>query len=475
MGSMVKRFQLKDRFHEFRPSIFCIQESKLEEVDDGIIRSIVGGLRVQWVAKPAFGSAGGIITIWKSDLFELEAQWTGEFCVVVLLKNVENSATWLLVNVYGPCLWADKQRCVEELRNVILWWDFPVCLVGDFNMIRRVEDARGLPRDARELDLFNNFVDDLGLLEMPLRGADFTWTNGRLISSFSRIDRVFFSASWEEFFPGCTLTGKTRTCSDHCPLLIQGGSEMIVKRPWRLEVMWFSHADFIRVVMESWYRPLPRRFGLFAVALRLKRLKGDLSKWNREVFKKVEVQIARVLDGIKKLDVLDERRALSEEGRILRCRLKCTLLQVWKQEYVMWKQRSREKWVLDGDRNTRFFQQVASHNRRCNRVEELWIEGRLVQGHRDLLRAIPDFYMNLYSEESLIRPFPQAVEFDKLSSEEAATLIEPFSEEEVWKVIAFSSGDKAPGPDGFHMSFFKKFWSILKGAEGVCPAACSLC
>ncbi|XP_028101439.1 uncharacterized protein LOC114300778 [Camellia sinensis] len=37
-----------------------------------------------------------------------------------------------------------------------------------------------------------------------------------------------------------------------------------------------------------------------------------------------------------------------------------------------------------------------------------------------------------------------------------------FSEEEVWAAVIDCNGNKAPGPDGFNMMFFQKFWKMLK-------------
>ncbi|CAN1178336.1 hypothetical protein LINPERHAP2_LOCUS33614 [Linum perenne] len=55
-----------------------------------------------------------------------------------------------------------------------------------------------------------------------------------------------------------------------------------------------------------------------------------------------------------------------------------------------------------------------------------------------------------------------------LASVQARRLERPFEESEVWKVIVESDGEKAPGPDGFHLAFFKRFWSFIKVAESVC-------
>ena len=45
---------------------------------------------------------------------------------------------------------------------------------------------------------------------------------------------------------------------------------------------------------------------------------------------------------------------------------------------------------------------------------------------------------------------------------EPASLVVPFSEEEIKKSVDALPGDKSPGPDGFSLCFFQHFWQILK-------------
>lgn len=54
------------------------------------------------------------------------------------------------------------------------------------------------------------------------------------------------------------------------------------------------------------------------------------------------------------------------------------------------------------------------------------------------------------------------MEFEHISDIERRMLEKPFSEDEVWKVLSSMKGEKALGPDGFSISFFKKCWYIVK-------------
>ena len=53
-------------------------------------------------------------------------------------------------------------------------------IVGDFNLIRKPEDRNKEGGDVNEMFLFNEAISTLNLVELPLYGRHFTWTNKQL-------------------------------------------------------------------------------------------------------------------------------------------------------------------------------------------------------------------------------------------------------------------------------------------------------
>jgi hypothetical protein len=71
-----------------------------------------------------------------------------------------------------------------------------------------------------------------------------------------KLDHVFCTASWEEFFPDCLLYSNATECSDHCPLTLKFREDCRGKRRFHFEGFWPKLPGFMEVVADSWNQPI---------------------------------------------------------------------------------------------------------------------------------------------------------------------------------------------------------------------------
>ena len=79
-----------------------------------------------------------------------------------------------------------------------------------------------------------------------------------------------------------------------------------------------------------------------------------------------------------------------------------------------------------------------------------------------IANCITQLFLNLYSQQQVVRPFPEVLVFLRISDANANWLDRPFEEVEIFYVIQNFDGNKSLGPDKFPMAFFQACWGILK-------------
>jgi hypothetical protein len=138
---------------------------------------------------------------------------------------------------------------------------------------------------------------------------------------------------------------------------------------------------------------------------------------------------------------------------------------LWKLKEIKVRQRSRDRKIKEGDRNTTYFQAVANQRNRKKRISGLESSEGWIEDNDAMLKHAVSFYKNLFGEEEdsgvkLGREFWE--EEEKVTVVENETLEAPFSEEEVREVVFGSYAEGAPGPDGFSFLFYQVFWDVIK-------------
>lgn len=67
-----------------------------------------------------------------------------------------------------------------------------------------------------------------------------------------------------------------------------------------------------------------------------------------------------------------------------------------KEEEMKWLQRSKEKEIMDGDNNTRYYHAKANGRRRRNSILSLEQDGVVISGQKNLMKYITDFYKKTF-------------------------------------------------------------------------------
>jgi len=190
-----------------------------------------------------------------------------------------------------------------------------------------------------------------------------------------------------------------------------------------------------------------------------------LRGWNLHLIGIQKREKEAMMQRIKDLDKIAEFRLLTSQEWEERIEVEDNLERSNRSEEIYWKQRAGNKWLLEADANTHFFHQFANGRRRKNMISFLDSEAREIRGQKEITEHIVNFYKTLFgpSEDYDIDLKSAFWPLDmKLSDSEKEDLIKPFGEEEVRGVVMEMKTNSAPGPNGFSVIFFQKFWGTIK-------------
>ncbi|KAE8734549.1 Citrate synthase 3, peroxisomal [Hibiscus syriacus] len=149
---------------------------------------------------------------------------------------------------------------------------------------------------------------------------------------------------------------------------------------------------------------------------------------------------------------------LAKELQILRV----GLWEEYRKVERFWHQKSRIKWISEGDRNTSFFHMFESTRRNCNLISSLMVNGAVLDDPDSFKLAVQSHFKEAFNVKSTLAVHQLRLPFKKLQLEEASMLEFKFTEQENFQALRNSDGNRAPGPNGFNFNFLKKFWPDFK-------------
>lgn len=124
-----------------------------------------------------------------------------------------------MVNIYAPNDVALRREVWVESVVLKANSTVPWCIGSDFNEIRAISERVGCQRMERGMKDLLDFGNRMELLDLPMLGRKFTWTNFQDHAVHSRLDRFLISQQWLSKFR-VLQWGIHRPISDHCPIVL---------------------------------------------------------------------------------------------------------------------------------------------------------------------------------------------------------------------------------------------------------------
>ncbi|XP_062010302.1 uncharacterized protein LOC133726711 [Rosa rugosa] len=364
----------------------------------------------------AEGFSGGIWLLWNS--LKVHVDFIDKnFQSVSVKVSLPGKPSWMLTVIYASPTNSVRADLWPYLDHLIADINLPCMFIGDFNELISIDDKSCGPFTGR-FGGFRDWVNRNALIDMGFQGSRFTWSNNRVKE---RLDRGFCNCSWRSSFAEAFIQHLPKTRSDHCPILMQLYSNNFVNReaiPFRFQAMWFSHANYADFVSSTW-NSLTGDFSAKVQALSV-----ALAKWNKEEYETIRDQ-----------------------------------------ENLFWRQKSRDKWLQGGDRNTRFFHLTTLVRRRKNKIEGLFDKnGNWFTDSATMKKISVDFFVDLFSLKDVddIR-FIIPWLFPPIDQVTLDNICQPITLLEVKESLFAIGGLKAPGHDGFPAIFYQNHWQTYSG------------
>jgi len=279
----------------------------------------------------------------------------------------------------------------------------------------------------------------------------------------SRIDRMLISEEWGQVRGEFALWVLPRDVSDHCPLVPRYGGWNWGPTPFRFNNFWLQNCDFKGVVEEAWRNQNVSGWMSFVLKEKLKGLKPILKEWSRKEYGGIEERVELLVGEIKGLDEKGEEGVLTElEVRLRKSKFE-DIWRILRAKDALIAQRSRSRWLKEGDVNSKFFHKCIKARKSRNSIKALRENDGWVVSPFEVRRKVVNYFTEHFAEDRWDMPKLEGVDFRRLTDCDNGLLVAPFSLVEIEAVVRDSDGSKSPRPDGFNFAFIKDFWYLLKG------------
>jgi hypothetical protein len=268
--------------------------------------------------------------------------------LTVIFSSLHNGDIWTLSNIYGPCVETDISSFVDWFRSCDVNDSINWLFLGDFNFYRSVANRNRPGGNIADTLIFNDGIGHFGLIELPIKGRAFTWSNMQSDPLLEQLDWFFTSLNDTLDFPMTEVFPMAQITSNHVPCRVSVNTRIPKSKVFRFENFWAQHAGFLDTVQDSWIAPTHSFNSTRVISTKFKRLRHSLKHWSKNL-SNLSLLISNCNNVILFLDGLENAIILFDLEANLRLLVKQQLKTLLHYKNLYWRKRFTNNKVKFGD------------------------------------------------------------------------------------------------------------------------------
>ncbi|KAL6576888.1 hypothetical protein OROMI_011164 [Orobanche minor] len=309
-----------------------------------------------------------------------------------------------------------------------------------------------------DMEEFSHCLLNCNLSDVGFAGTPFTWYRDGV---WQRLDRILVSPEWYSSFPSMSIRHLPKYQSDHNSLLCQFDPNIVIRKTsFRFQNMWVKHHLFLPTVQESWGIHTFSR-GMFKLSEKLVRLKYTPKEWNTHHFGNIFNKIDQAQYAVEVAEKdFDYDPSTSNRSYLNKMNANLTLTLSMEEDF--WKQKANMKWMLEGERNSKFFHNLVKKKRQKNFLHCIRDNGCLITNPEDIQTSAVNYFSNCFAEQMPILDELEPNLVSKIITHEQNDMLCFIPTiDEIRSCVFDMEGDSVAGPDDFGIKFFQFCWDII--------------
>ena len=469
------KMKRKTIFHNLRlhkSDIICLQETYITDNDHEQWEREWGG-KIYYSSNTTH-SMGQMILIKKKFPYETQCNVKKQRILIVEIKVEDDSL--FIINAYGPNIKREKPAFFQQVNQEIdKLENKKYILNGDFNTVvdNELDIISGGKHDIKDVELFKTFRENNDLIDLWrfTHGdtKEYTWAK-RTPFIARRLDYIFVPEEMIDKCAECEIVSVAQ--SDHRLLKTKLRLTPVQRGPsyWKFNENLLHDTIFVESMNEllenynNEYNNLDKQIKWDYCKIKIREFCIAYSK-QKILNKKKDLE-----HSIDKLNEIEQKIAREPENKTLLTQREQMKHKIELNDLAKAKSaqiRSREKFIVEGEKNTKYFLHLEKVRNNMKIMDKLKTEeGTTVSTREEISKEQVSFYKKVFTknevfDETKAENFTQGLDIPQLEETQRETLDSELLESEILAALKALNNNSAPGLDGLTTRFIQFFWLKL--------------